>query len=73
MSRNPMLASTVFALGFCAQAVHADEGMWTFDNFPSSRVQTRFGFAPDAAWLDHVRSSSRCSHPTEYLSAYSAL
>jgi len=58
VSRNPMLASTVFALGFCAQAVHADEGMWTFDNFPSSRVQTRFGFAPDAAWLDHVRSSA---------------
>ena len=58
MLRNPILASTLFALCFCARAVHADEGMWTFDNFPSSRVQARFGFAPDAAWLDHVRSSA---------------
>jgi hypothetical protein len=36
----------------------ADEGMWTFNNFPSAKVQQAYGFAPDQAWLDHVRLSS---------------
>jgi hypothetical protein len=36
----------------------ADEGMWTFDAFPSERVGKAYGFAPDRAWLDHVRLSS---------------
>ena len=58
MLRNAILASILCALCFGVQAVHADEGMWTFDNFPSSKVQARYGFAPDAAWLDHVRSSA---------------
>jgi hypothetical protein len=25
---------------------HADEGMWTFDNFPSAAVKARYGFGP---------------------------
>ena len=58
MLRNPILASILCAACFGAQAVHADEGMWTFDNFPSSKVKERYGFAPDAAWLDHVRESA---------------
>ncbi|HEY3176877.1 MAG TPA: S46 family peptidase [Candidatus Polarisedimenticolia bacterium] len=37
---------------------HADEGMWTFDNFPSDKVKAKYGFAPDQRWLDHVRLSS---------------
>jgi hypothetical protein len=56
--RNPILASILCAVCFGTQAVHADEGMWTFDHFPSSKVQARYGFAPDAAWLDRVRSSA---------------
>lgn len=36
----------------------ADEGMWTFDNFPSKTVGTKYGFTPSQAWLDHVRLSS---------------
>jgi hypothetical protein len=35
--------------------LRADEGMWTFDNLPVQQMQARYGFAPDAAWLDHVR------------------
>jgi hypothetical protein len=35
----------------------ADEGMWTFDRFPSQNVGVKYGFAPSAAWLKHVRSS----------------
>ncbi len=41
-----------------AQAALADEGMWTFDNFPSKTVGTKYGFTPSQAWLDHVRLSS---------------
>jgi hypothetical protein len=36
----------------------ADEGMWTFNDFPSARVGQAYGFTPDAAWLDHLRLSS---------------
>jgi len=36
----------------------ADEGMWTFNNFPADKVKARYGFSPDQAWLDHVRLSS---------------
>jgi len=39
-------------------AVRADEGMWTFDNFPAGTVAQKYGFAPSQAWLDHVRLSS---------------
>jgi hypothetical protein len=36
----------------------ADEGMWTFNNFPSDKVQQAYGFAPDKQWLEHVQRSS---------------
>src|SRR5215470_11388397 len=38
--------------------LHAEEGMWTFDNFPSKTVGAKHGFAPSQEWLDHVRMSS---------------
>jgi Peptidase S46 len=37
---------------------HADEGMWTFDNFPSSPVKQLYGADVTPAWLDHVRLST---------------
>ena len=36
----------------------ADEGMWTFDNFPSKTITVKYGFRPSPEWLDHVRLSS---------------
>jgi hypothetical protein len=36
----------------------ADEGMWTFDNFPSAAVRTQYGVNIDQAWLDRVRQSA---------------
>jgi Peptidase S46 len=47
-------------------AARADEGMWTFDNFPSAKVKAAYGVDVDQAWLDHVRGaavrlSSGCS------------
>lgn len=41
-----------------ASSAHAEEGMWTFNRFPSERVKEAYGFAPDQAWLDHVRLAS---------------
>ena len=40
------------------RAARADEGMWTFDNFPSKTVAQKYGFEPSRAWLDHVRAAS---------------
>src|SRR5580658_8192422 len=36
----------------------ADEGMWTFDNFPADKMRAKYGWAPDAAWLTRARLSS---------------
>jgi Peptidase S46 len=56
--RNPIVAPVLWLVAFCAPAAHADEGMWTFDHFPASKVKARYGFAPDEAWLDQVRNSA---------------
>ncbi|HEX4803510.1 MAG TPA: S46 family peptidase [Myxococcaceae bacterium] len=36
----------------------ADEGMWTFNNFPTQKVKQKYGFEATQPWLDHVRLSS---------------
>ncbi len=36
----------------------ADEGMWTFDNFPATKMRAKYGWAPDAAWLERARLGS---------------
>jgi hypothetical protein len=36
----------------------ADEGMWTYEDFPAAKMRAAYGWAPDAAWLTHVRLSS---------------
>jgi hypothetical protein len=41
-----------------SSTVRADEGMWTYNNFPSDKVQAAYGFKPDQAWLDKVRLGS---------------
>ena len=52
----PALALLVSAgLG---SAARADEGMWTFDNFPSATVKAKYGVDVDQAWLDRVRGAA---------------
>jgi hypothetical protein len=51
-----MALFAVLALIF--SSVSADEGMWTFDRFPSAQVGHAYGFTPDSAWLAHVRLST---------------
>ena len=53
-----MHRAVVLSVCLTALAAHADEGMWTYDNFPSTVVKERYGFAPDAQWLERVRLSS---------------
>ncbi len=54
MRAIPVLVSILGLSG----VVRADEGMWTFDNFPSAIVKQRYGFEPNPAWLEHVRLAS---------------
>jgi hypothetical protein len=51
-------APGVLLLALWTTTSHADEGMWTFNNFPADKVEKAYGFRPDQAWLDHVRLSS---------------
>ena len=37
--------------------LHADEGMWTFDNPPVQQLEQKYHFTPTQQWLDHVRLS----------------
>jgi hypothetical protein len=48
----------IVALLGAASAARADEGMWTFDNFPAAQVKQKYGFEPMQAWLDQVRLAS---------------
>jgi hypothetical protein len=41
-----------------APVIQAEEGMWTFDNPPLKLLQSKYGFTPTQAWLDHLRLSS---------------
>ena len=47
-------------LAACAASLPAiaNEGMWTFDNFPATAIRQSFGANITPAWLDHVRLST---------------
>ncbi|WP_374653654.1 S46 family peptidase [Phenylobacterium sp.] len=36
----------------------ADEGMWTYDNFPLAKVNSAYGLKLDQKWLDRVQAAS---------------
>jgi hypothetical protein len=48
----------VIAALLAAAPVLADEGMWTYNNFPFAKVKEKYGFEPSQPWLDKVRLSS---------------
>jgi Peptidase S46 len=48
----------VIVLLVVSTASRAEEGMWTFDNFPIARANQALGTRIDQAWLDRVRLSS---------------
>ncbi|MCP5471972.1 MAG: S46 family peptidase [Sinobacteraceae bacterium] len=55
----PLAAFTALIVVAAASApLHADEGMWTYDNFPSKKLGEQYGANIDAAWLDRLRLAS---------------
>jgi hypothetical protein len=55
---NPRQALLLTILAIAAAVAFADEGMWTYNNFPVDRVRKTYGFAPSPEWLDHLRLAS---------------
>lgn len=57
---NPKLlaAAGAVVLTFAAAPAFADEGMWTFDNFPSAQVEKTYGVKIDSRWLGDVQAAS---------------
>jgi hypothetical protein len=61
MRYTPALAAAVLTLAAGAALpteARAEEGMWTFDNFPIAQANRTLGTNIDQAWLDRVRLSS---------------
>ncbi len=48
----------VMAMMATPTSARADEGMWTFDNFPIQTVNDKYGTRIDQAWLDRVRNAA---------------
>lgn len=55
---SALLAAGVSALALGAGSAKAEEGMWTFDNFPIQAVNQTYGTKIDQAWLDRVRGAA---------------
>ena len=50
-------AAAVIGLLWQPASARAEEGMWTFENFPLARVNAAYGLDLDQAWLDQVRGA----------------
>jgi hypothetical protein len=58
MFRFRTLAAILVAAGLAAASLRADEGMWTFDNFPSARVNAKYGVTVTDAFLSRLQQSA---------------
>jgi hypothetical protein len=59
MLRSLLIAGAAFAaIGLSSRAALADEGLWTFDNFPAAAVKAKYGVTIDQAWLDRVQHAT---------------
>ncbi|MGX1804015.1 S46 family peptidase, partial [Brevundimonas naejangsanensis] len=56
--RHMLFASAAVLAFAAASSARAEEGMWTYDNFPIARANQTLGTNIDQAWLDRVRLSS---------------
>lgn len=53
-----IVSGLCLAIAMATPPALADEGMWTYDNFPSTRVKESHGVNIDQAWLDRVRQAT---------------
>ena len=58
MSRIWRAAALAAAFVFMSAPASGEEGIWTFDNIPTARMQRDLGWAPDQAWLDRVMAGT---------------
>jgi hypothetical protein len=58
MSRSLLLAGAAFAAVGLSGRAAADEGLWTFDNFPAAAVKAKYGVTIHQAWLDRVQHAT---------------
>src|SRR6478736_83425 len=60
MRLNRFLPGLSFLLlaGLLLSPARADEGMWTYDNFPAATVKQKLGVEITPAWLDRVRMAT---------------
>lgn len=56
--RHMFFASAAVLAFAAASSAKAEEGMWTYDNFPIARANQTLGTSIDQNWLDRVRLSS---------------
>jgi hypothetical protein len=57
-----LVLSLSLGLGAASGLARADEGMWTFDNFPKAKVEAQYKFKVTDEWLHHVmRAAVRLS------------
>lgn len=56
--RAAVLTAASLLVLAAASGARAEEGMWTFDNFPIDQANATLGTDIDQAWLDRVRLSS---------------
>ena len=56
MKRFFSVALTLVLL--CSTGAFADEGMWLYNEPPTDKIKTKYGFELTQPWLDHVRLSS---------------
>jgi hypothetical protein len=57
MKRLCLLLLAGFVSAAPMQSALADEGMWTFDNFPKATVKQKYGVDIDDAWLGRLQRS----------------
>src|ERR1700724_2829526 len=58
LARVSLLAAALLGLAASFDIVHADEGMWLFNNPPKKILKDKYNFEPTADWLEHVQKSS---------------
>ncbi len=55
---SPLIGFLALLAAVLPTKASADEGMWTYDNFPSSLVKERYGATIDGAWLNRLREAT---------------
>src|SRR3954468_9288794 len=55
--RSPQWIAALAVLGL-GGIVHADEGMWVFNNLPLKQLKRAYNFEPKPEWIARLRSSA---------------